>query len=117
MYGYRNLIVWKKSYSLVLIIYNASKSFPDEEKYGLNSQLRRAVISIPANIAEGSERGSQKHFAHFIRIAQGSLAEVKCYIELAKDLKIISQKEYCDLLDYSVEAGRLLGGFHKKLMS
>lgn len=117
MHGYKQLIVWKKSYQLVLLIYSVTKFFPDEEKFGMTSQIRRAAISIPANIAEGSERKSNKHFAHFIRIAQGSLAEVKCYIDLAKDLNFITVGSYDQLINQSQEVGRLLGGFLKKLVA
>ena len=88
--GYRGLEVWKRSRLLVKHIYEASASFPQSEIYGLTSQLRRATVSIVANIVEGNARFSKKEYAHFISIAHGSAAETCALIELASDLNYIS---------------------------
>ena len=85
--SYENLSVWQKAHSLVLEIYIITKNFPKEELYGLTSQLRRAAISVPANIAEGFGRFSVAEKIRFYNISQGSLNEVKYYLLLAKELK------------------------------
>lgn len=77
MNGYKNLDVWKKSFELAKVVYTTTKHFPKEELYGLVSQIRRAVVSLPSNIAEGSKRSSRKDFCQFLRIAQGSGAELE----------------------------------------
>lgn len=76
MQNYKKLDIWSKSYSLSLRVYEITKPFPEDEKFGLTSQLRRAVVSIPINIAEGAGRATNKDFAHFIQISIGSENEV-----------------------------------------
>lgn len=88
--GYRHLRVWQEAHTLVLQIYKASRSFPKEELFGLTSQIRRAVVSIAANIAEGQARSSTKEFLQFLSIANGSLVEVEYYVQLARDLNFIN---------------------------
>src|SRR5947209_5999745 len=83
---FRDLIVWQKSKALARRIYSLTKNFPKEEVFGLTSQIRRAAVSIPANIAEGKGRGTQKDFCHFLVQARGSLFEVEALAELASDL-------------------------------
>jgi four helix bundle protein len=94
MQDYKNLKVWAKSHSFVLKIYTLSKSYPKEENYGLTSQLRRASISIPANIAEGCAKSSNKDFARYLNIALGSLHEVEYFIILSMDLNYISKVDF-----------------------
>lgn len=86
---YRDLIVWKKSMDLVVAIYQCTKEFPESEKFGLISQMRRSAISIPSNLAEGSKRGSSKDFRQFVLIAYGSGAELETQLEIAKRLKYL----------------------------
>ena len=86
MKNYRELIIWKKGIELVKMVYALSKSFPAEERFGMISQLTRAAVSIPANIAEGSSRNSEKDYARFIQIALGSVFKVQTYLILAKQL-------------------------------
>ena len=74
--GFRDLIAWQKAMDLAELVYQITKSFPDEEKYGIVSQMRRSVVSIPSNMAEGQLRNSKKAFARFISIALGSCAEL-----------------------------------------
>jgi four helix bundle protein len=83
---FEDLIVWQKSHAVVLEIYRATKAFPPDERYGLTSQMRRAAISIPANIAEGFVKRGRQDKARFLNIAQGSLAETRYYLILARDL-------------------------------
>jgi four helix bundle protein len=85
--SFEDLIVWQKAHSLVLDIYSITKDFPKEEMYALTNQLRRAAISIPANIAEGFGRSSKMEKIRFYNIAQGSLFEVKYFLILSKDLQ------------------------------
>jgi four helix bundle protein len=87
MYSYKELIVWQKSMDLCLKIYEVTENFPKEEQYGLSSQLRRAAVSIPSNIAEGRSRGTRKEYVQFLRIAFASCAEVETQLELARRWK------------------------------
>lgn len=77
--GFRKLLVWQKAHQLVLQVYKQTEKFPKNETFGLTSQLRRAIISVPANIAEGYAAGSKGQFGRYLNIAQGSLAEVEYY--------------------------------------
>lgn len=92
-YSYKNLDVYKEAKIFVMMVYKFLKQFPKEEQYMLCNQLRRAVISIPSNVAEGSGRTSMKDQAHFYEMAFGSLMEVDCQIDIAHDLGYITQNE------------------------
>jgi len=85
--GYKDLIVWQKSMDLVVEIYKITEKFPESERYGLVSQMRRSVVSIPSNIAEGSKRSTKKDFKKFLIIALGSGAELETQAEIAKRMK------------------------------
>jgi len=87
--NYRQYEIWKLSHELALSVYRVVRSFPDEERYGMSSQMQRAAVSVPANIAEGSGRPSYADFARFLGIALGSLSEVDYYTLMAKDLGCI----------------------------
>ncbi len=89
--GYRDLIVWQKAISLVVAIYDLTIDFPREEVYGLTSQMKRAAVSIPSNIAEGSRRRGEKDIRHFLTIAYGSASELETQIEIAKQLKLVKE--------------------------
>jgi len=91
--NFQNLEVWQKAHQLVLAIYQATKSFPAEEKFGLVSQMRRAAVSIPANIAEGFKRRGQADKIRFYNTSETSLEELKYYLILSKDLGYISNIE------------------------
>src|SRR5512145_1467781 len=88
---HKDLVVWQKAVDLVVEIYNMTKSFPKEEVYGLVSQMRRAAVSIPANIAEGAARQTKKEFMQFIHIAKGSLAELDTHLIIAARLMYIKE--------------------------
>jgi four helix bundle protein len=103
--SFKDLIVWQKAHELVIEIYTMTKIFPHEEKFGLVSQMRRAAVSIPANIAEGFVKRSIRDKSNFYNIAQGSLEELKYYLILSQDLGY-AQNE--NLLLKANEVGKLL---------
>jgi four helix bundle protein len=115
MKDYRNYEVWKKAHRLVLEMYKATRSLPPQEMYGLTSQLRRACASIPANIAEGSGRGSDAELARFLNIALGSANEVEYFILLAKDLAFFGLDLYEALTALVTEVRRMLSSLCKKV--
>jgi len=106
--NFQDLTVWRKSHDLTLKIYSITGKFPKDEKFGLISQMRRASISIAANIAEGFKRRSKKDKINFYNIAQGSLNELGYYLILAKDLKYIDNNTEITVL--LTEAGKMLNG-------
>lgn len=97
MQRFTELRVWRDSHQLVLRIYRLTRAFPAEERFGITNQLRRACVSVPANIAEGSKRRSKKAYAQFLNIAEASLAETEYFIILASDLGHISSTEESDI--------------------
>lgn len=113
MESFRKLKVWQKSHELTLLIYRLTGGFPNEEKFGLVSQMRRAASSIPANIAEGNKRFSIKDQRHFTIIAEGSLEELKYFLFLSFDLKYITKKEGKEAMDLAREVGKMLWGLKK----
>lgn len=98
MKPHQNLDVWKKSFAFVKAVYSATSCFPSEEKFGLTSQLRRAAVSVPVNIAEGAARKSDKEFLNFLYISLGSASEIDTLLLLAKELNFISEKLLEELL-------------------
>lgn len=113
--AFRKLTVWQKSYEFVLGVYRYSKTFPREERYGLTSQLQRAVISIPANIAEGYERNHRKEYLQFLHIARGSLGEVETYLLLSRDLEYLTNEAYQALELQRRDIAKLLKGLINSL--
>lgn len=100
---------------MVLQIYKVTKEFPSSEKYGLTAQIRRSAASVATNIVEGYKRKSDKDFAHFLNIADGSLEETKYHLLLACDLAYLSKRDYESISILADEVGRMLSGFQKKL--
>jgi four helix bundle protein len=100
---------------LVTEIYRATSSFPEEEKYGLTSQLRRSSVSIPSNISEGFGRNSQGDFKRFVNISMGSLFELQTQIEVARNLEFISKEIFENLYDHSREIERMMSSFIRTL--
>lgn len=113
--GFMGLLAWQKAYSLALEVYKVTKDFPKDELYGLISQMRRAAISVSANIAEGYERQYRKSYIQFLMIAKGSLGEVETYLLLCKDLRYIGEREYAELHNIRQEAGKFLKGLIRSL--
>ena len=108
MKDFKELKVWQKAHALALAIYKVTKDFPREEIYGLTSQIRRAAVSISANIAEGCGRRSDGEFVRFLQIARGSASEVECHLLLARDLKFLPESTYQDLEKKLIEVQRML---------
>lgn len=115
MKTFRDLKVWNKAHELVLKIYGITKEFPDEERFGLVSQLRRSASSITTNIVEGFKRKSGREYAHFLNLADASLEETKYHIILSKDLGYINVEEFDRANDMCDEVGKMLCGLQKKL--
>ncbi len=113
--NYRELIVWQKSMALAEMIYRISSPLPKEEIYGLQSQMRRAAVSIPANIAEGQARQSTGEFLQFLGIARGSLAELETLVILCGRLNFFPSESVENALKDCDEIGKLLTGLVKSL--
>ena len=115
MRDFHNLGIWKRGHQLTLDVYQATKSFPSEEMFGLTSQLRRAVSSIPTNIAEGCGRGSNKEFARFLQIAIGSTSEVEYELLLANSLNYINDTDYQKLSDETIAVRKMIIKYRSEL--
>ncbi len=113
--GFRRLKVWNEAHKLTLLVYRITDKFPKHELFGLTPQVRRAVVSIAANIVEGHVKHSKKEFLHHLDFANGSLVEVEYYLELAKDLNYITSPEYETIENQRVIVGNLLHGFIKSI--
>ncbi len=113
--SYRDLVAWQKAMDLVTAIYQITASFPKEELYGLTSQIRRAPVSVPSNIAEGQGRRGVAEFRHFLRQACGSLMELETQTMIAERLKYVSPESANQILDRSAEVGRVLNGLINSL--
>lgn len=116
MHNYKEMKIWQKSRTLVNQVYGLSQRFPKEENYGLTSQLRRAVISIPSNIAEGAGRNSDKEFARFIDISRGSLFEVETILILSADLNYVAETDLQPVFSSISEISRMINGFKNHLV-
>lgn len=113
--SYRDLMVWQKAMGLVVECYRLSDLFPKTETYGLASQLRRAAVSIPANIAEGHGREHLGDYLHHLSIANGSLMEVETHLLLAEKLSFLESQQINQALAASAEVGRMLAGLTRSL--
>jgi four helix bundle protein len=108
--SYRDLIAWQKAMDLVMDVYRTSKTFPRDEVYGLASQLRRAAVGVPSNIAEGQARFSANEFHFFLARARGSLVEVETQLMVAQNLTYFTPEHGKHLLDKAAELGKILSG-------
>ena len=115
--GYRGLLAWQKAMNLVENVYRQTRSFPSDERFGLTSQIQRAAVSIPSNIAEGSGLNSQTEFSRFISIAYGSLCELETQLTIALRLGYLEESNFNHLFSEATEVARLLRGFQKSLKS
>jgi len=115
MQSFRNLKVWQKAHALTVDVYKATNAFSKEELYGLTSQLRRASVSVGANIAEGSCRRGDADFGRFLQMAIGSASEVVYHVLLARDLEMLKTMDYQRLSAQVVEVKRMLGALLGKL--
>ncbi|MBV8681892.1 MAG: four helix bundle protein [Caulobacteraceae bacterium] len=114
---YRDLIAWKKAMTIAREVYRLVPKLPREETYGMRSQLTRAAISIPSNIAEGWRRESRRERAHFLAIAHGSLAETETLVTLCEEIGWFSATDTQELNDLLSEVGRILSAFRRQLRS
>jgi four helix bundle protein len=114
---FRDLVVWQKAMDLVIEIYRTTQTFPKEEIFGLISQLRRAAVSVPSNIAEGQGRLTEKEFRLFLGNARGSLAEVETQIIIANNLGYLDDPEFQKLSAMFAEVGRILNGLISTVIS
>ena len=115
MKAHKDLIVWQKSMELTRIIYTLTKRFPQGEIFGLTNQIRRAVVSIPSNIAEGFGRNSDKQFIHFLKIAKGSAAELETQLLISRDLSYLTAKDAKSTLALYDEIARMLGALIRNI--
>ena len=111
MSTFRDLKIWQKSMNLVVKIYNETENFPNIEKFGLISQLRKSAISIPSNIAEGYGRNSKAEFSRFLNISMGSLFEVQTQLQIAERLEYLDSDTWNTLFELSREIERMLSSF------
>jgi four helix bundle protein len=114
---FHELIVWRKAHEFTLQVYKITKRFPKEELYGITDQIRRASVSIPANIAEGCGKDSRADFARYIQIAIGSSSEVEYFILLARDLSFLNNDEFNEFSIKITEIKRMLSSLRKKVRS
>lgn len=116
MNNYKELKVWQKAIELTGNVYELTKSFPDDEKFGLKSQVQRSAVSIPSNIAEGSGRGSQKEFSNFLSIALGSAYELETQLIICTKLQFADNEKTAKLLVQVEEIQKMLFGLKKSLL-
>jgi len=111
--NYRDLEVWQKAMDLVVMCYQTTNKFPKNEIYGLTSQLQRAAVSVPANIAEGRQRQHSKEFLRHLSIAYGSLAEVETHLQIAERLNYLDEDKMNMMLNETSEIGKMINGLRK----
>ena len=114
--SYKDLLIWQKGIKIVCLVYQLVKAFPQEELYALTSQLKRASISIPSNIAEGYGRNTDKSFSHFLDISRGSLFEIETQLLIANELGFITNETlYTEILSQIEEESKMINAFSKTL--
>jgi len=114
-HNFRNLEIWKRSRRFVSTIYKATSSLPESERYGLTSQIRRAAVSIPSNIAEGCGRDSNKELRQYLNISSGSLCEVETQLLLTSDLEFTQEKDVEIIISELIEIRKMIMSFRKHL--
>lgn len=112
--SHKDLLIWQKGIKIVTLVYQLVRSFPKEELYALTSQLKRASVSIPSNIAEGFGRNTDKSFSHFLAISRGSLYEVETQLLIAKELGFITdEKLFAEILEEIEQQSKMINSFSK----
>ena len=111
MHNYKDLLIWKKSMTLVVDVYKLVKTLPKEETYALSDQMRRAAVSIPSNISEGSMRDSDREFIRFLTIAQGLCAELNTQLLICLELGFIEEKKAQPVIESNEEVSRMIKSF------
>ena len=112
---FRDLLVWQKSMRLVTVVYEVTKEFPNDERFGLTSQIRRSAVSLPSNIAEGHGRSSTKEYIQFLSITMGSMNELETQLEISKNLEYLDEGTFSKLHDNCREIERMLSSLIRKL--
>ncbi len=112
---YSELLVWQKAMELVTEVYKLTRTFPQDERFGLASQLERAAVSIPSNLAEGHGRKATGAYLNHVSIANGSLMEVETLIQIARRLAYLTSQQESNVLDRADEIGKMLSGLHRSL--
>ena len=115
--NYKNLIVWQKSIQLVKQVYQLTQKFPSDEKFGLVSQMRRAVVSVPSNIAEGQARRTTGDYIRFVSTAEGSLAELETQLIIAVELNFCKKEETEPLFSLLIEIRKMLNALRRSLLN
>ncbi|MBU8893441.1 MAG: four helix bundle protein [Bacteroidales bacterium] len=115
MHNFKELIIWQKARKLVKDVYVVVKSFPDDEKFGIISQIKRACVSIPANIAEGTGRNTDKDFGRFLDIANGSSYELETLIILSCDLEYLNKSDFESIINKIKEVQKMIYSFRNKI--
>lgn len=113
--SYKDLIVWQKSMEMVRLIYRSTRAFPNDEKFGLVSQLRRAAVSVPSNIAEGYGRNSTQDYVRFLRMAIGSIYEVQTQVEISFGENFLTEQAYRNITKLLVEIEKMSVSLVKKI--
>lgn len=114
---YKELKVWQKAVDFSVAVYRVTESFPKSELYGITAQIRKCAVSVASNIAEGSERNSDKEFARFLNIAKGSLAECETQCVISLKLGFLSEADYTIIHSMMAEIGKMLNGLSNKLVT
>jgi four helix bundle protein len=115
--SYRDIVAWQKGMALVTSVYKASQVFPEREIFGLTRQLRKAVLSVPSNIAEGKGRDTKRDYLQFLYRARGSIYETQTQLEVARNLGFLSDETYAPLCDEAAQAGKVLNGLIRNVKS
>jgi four helix bundle protein len=115
--SYKDLLAWGLAMDFVTEIYRATEVFPRDELYGLRSQLRRAAVSVPSNIAEGQARFSKKEFHHFLSVSRGSLVEIETQLMISQNLGYLTPLQVSPLLQRSAQLGKVLNGLIASIKS
>ena len=116
MFNFEKLDVWHKAIEVADFVYAITRAFPDQERFGLTNQMRRAAVSISSNIAEGSSRSSRLDFARFVELAAGSIYEVVSQATISKRQKFLSEEDYRRLYSACEEQSKMLSGLRKNLL-
>lgn len=116
MFGFERLDVWQKAIDFADLVYRLTRAFPDDERFGLTSQMRRAAVSISSNIAEGSSRLSKPDFAHFLEIAAGSVFEVVSQSFISRRQGFLAEETFQAIYSAAEEQGRMLSGLRNSLL-
>ena len=110
-FSFEDILAWQKAHAFTILVYKLTRSFPEDERYGLTSQFRRAAISIEANIAEGYKKLGKADKLRFLNISQGSLEECRTYILLSRDLEYINNEQFCVLRDTIGDTSKFLNSY------